>query len=157
MIPVLAVRDPGAAKGQLREMFGFRGTALGHLALGDQEILVSSQETINDESLLLTYSRFHNHYRTGFPGKIRNMGCTGAHICYVAMGRAEAAVITNLSYQDLGASRVILEAAGGKIYKMNGQEFFPNEYLDGPRINDRLLVVGPDRFSEVCNYLDEVT
>jgi myo-inositol-1(or 4)-monophosphatase len=123
---------------------------------GDQEIAVSSQTEINDESLLLTYSRFHRHYRTNFPGKIRNLGCAGAHLCYVAMGRAEAAIITNLSYQDLGAARVIIESAGGRIFKMDGTEFFPNEYLDGPRISDRLLAVGPGRFADVREYLEEI-
>ena len=59
---------------------------------GSQSIRISSQKSINDESLLLIYSRFHRNHHTSFPGKIRNLGCTGAHICYVAMGRAEASV-----------------------------------------------------------------
>jgi myo-inositol-1(or 4)-monophosphatase len=122
---------------------------------GKKEIHVSAQEEIDDESLLLVYSRFHHHYRSTFPGKIRNLGCTAAHICYVAMGRAEAAVIANESYQDLAAARVIIEAAGGKIYKMDGSEFFLNEYLDGQRIDDHLLVVAPDTHSQVRNYLQK--
>ena len=88
---------------------------------GKERIGVSSQETIDDESLLFTYSRFHNHYHSTFPGKIRNLGCTAAHVCYVAMGRAEATVIAHESYQDLAAARVIIEAAEGKIYKMDGR------------------------------------
>ena len=59
----------------------------------NEEIAVSNQENIDDESLFLTYSRFHLDYHSTFPGKIRNLGSTAAHICYVAMGRAEAAVI----------------------------------------------------------------
>ena len=90
----------------------------GHKAMwGQKQIRVSSQEEINDESLLLTYSRFHQRYQCSFPGKIRSLGCTGAHICYVAMGRAEAAVLGSESYKDLAAAAVILEAAGGKIYR----------------------------------------
>ncbi|GAF91915.1 unnamed protein product, partial [marine sediment metagenome] len=79
------------------------------------------------ESLLLTYSRFHHHYHSTFPGKIRDLGCTAAHICYVATGRAEAALIANESYQDLAAACIIVEAAGGKIYKLDGSEFLLNE------------------------------
>jgi len=122
---------------------------------GDEEICVSPQENINDESLLLTYSRFHHHYHSTFPGKIRDLGCTVAHICYVAMGRAEAAVIANETYQDLAAARIIIEAAGGKIYKMDGNEFFLNEYLDGKRIEDHLLVTARDNYSQVRKYLKE--
>jgi len=124
---------------------------------GEEEIHVSTQEDINDESLLLTYSRFHNNYSSTFPGKIRDLGCTVAHLCYFAMGRAEAAVIANESYSDLAAARVIVEAAGGKIYKMDGSEFFLNEYLDEQRIEDHLLVVSPDNYSQVSNCLQEIS
>lgn len=123
---------------------------------GEDEIHISEQETINDESLFLTYSRFHNHYHCTFPGKIRNLGCTGAHLCYVAMGRAEAAVVANESYQDLAAARVIIEAAGGKFFKMDGSEFFLNEYLDGKRIEDPLLVARPDSFSQVRDCIKNI-
>ena len=91
---------------------------------GEQQIFISPQEEINDESLLLTYSRFHERYRSGFPGKIRALGCTAAHLCYVAMGRAEAALVSNESYKDLAAAAVIMDAAGGKIFKMDGTPFF---------------------------------
>jgi len=125
--------------------------------LGKEEICVSDKKNINDESLLFTYSRFHHSYRSTFPGKIRDLGCTGAHICYVAMGRAEAAVIANESYQDLAAAGIILEAAGGKICKINGDNFFLNEYLDGQKINDHLLVMAPDIYSQVRSSLHEVS
>ncbi|UCF90985.1 MAG: hypothetical protein JSW39_22290, partial [Desulfobacterales bacterium] len=97
----------------------------------DQPIAIAGRDNIDDESLLLTYSRFHHHYRSTFPGKIRALGCSSAHICYVAMGRADAALIANESFQGLAAARVIIEAAGGKICKIDGSEFFLNEFLDG--------------------------
>jgi myo-inositol-1(or 4)-monophosphatase len=125
--------------------------------LGKEEIHVSDQKNINDESLLFTYSRFHRRYRSTFPGKIRDLGCTGAHICYVAMGRAEAAVIANESYQDLAAAGIILQAAGGKICKIDGSDFFLNEYLDGQKINDHLLVMAPDIYSQVRKSLHEIS
>jgi myo-inositol-1(or 4)-monophosphatase len=128
----------------------------GHRAMwGQKQIHVSSQEEINDESLLLTYSRFHQRYQCTFPGKIRSLGCTAAHICYVAMGRAEAAVLGSESYKDLAAGAVILEAAGGKMYKMDGKEFFLSEYMEEGRIDDHLLVVAPDKYAEVRGFLQE--
>ena len=122
---------------------------------GEQEIRVTSQTESSDVGLLLTYSRFHHHYSSTFPGKIRNLGCTAAHASYVATGRAEGAVIANASFQDLAAVRVIIEAAGAKIYKMDGAEFFLNEYLDGQRIDDHLLVVAPDIVSSIRGCLHE--
>jgi myo-inositol-1(or 4)-monophosphatase len=121
--------------------------------LNKAEICVSDQKHIDDESLLLTYSRFHRRYRTTFPGKIRDLGCTGAHICYVAMGRADAALVANESFQDLAAACIILAAAGGKICKVDGSDFFLNEHLDGQKISDHLLIMAPDIYSQVRRCL----
>ena len=128
----------------------------GHKAFrGEEELHTSSQESINDESLLLTHSRFHHYYHSTFPGKIRDLGCTSAHLCYVAMGRAEAAIIAHESYQDLAAARVIAETAGAKFFKMDGSNFSLDDYLDGDKIDDHLLVVNTDMRSQVLNYLEE--
>ncbi len=116
---------------------------------GNQEIHISPLEVITDESLLLTYSRFHLHYNCLFPGKVRALGCTAAHICYVAMGRADAAVIANESFQDLAAARVIIESAGGRICKFDGSDFHLNDYLDGQRIDGHLIVSSPDILSQI--------
>jgi len=120
---------------------------------GRREIQIPAPDGINDESLLLTYSRFHHHYRSTFPGKIRSLGCTSAHICYVAMGRADAALVANETFQGLAAARVILEAAGGKLSKLDGSEFYLNEYLDGQKIDDHLLVASPDNLEQVRECL----
>ena len=133
-----------------------------HAVAGDdafwenEKIHINTRQNVDDESLLLTFSRFHQHYNCKFPGKIRNLGCTAAHICYVAMGRADAAVIANESYQDLAATRVIIESAGGKISKMDGTSYHLNEFLDGGRIEEHLLVASSDNYDEVLNYLKRI-
>jgi len=123
---------------------------------GKKKILIADAH-INDESVLFTFSRFHQHYRSNFPGKIRNLGCASAHICYVAMGRADAAVIANESFQGMAAARVIIEAAGGKVCTFDGCDFHLNEYLDGQRIDDHLLVAAPGNFMQVRNCLKPIS
>lgn len=132
----------------------FHARAGGEAFWGERKVHISPQEEVNDESLLLTFSRFHQHYRSSFPGKIRDFGCTGAHICYVATGRAEAALIANESFQDLAAVRVIIEAAGGKIFKMDGSEFFLNDYLEGQGIDEHLIIAAPDIYAQVRHCIE---
>ncbi|HSO20819.1 MAG TPA: inositol monophosphatase family protein [Desulfosarcina sp.] len=117
----------------------FHARAGGDAFWGDHRIRMTDDRTIDDESLMFTFSRFHRHYISRFPGKIRNLGCTGAHLCYVAMGRADAAVTANESFQDLAAARMIVEAAGGRLYKASGEKFYLNDYLNGARIEEHLL------------------
>jgi myo-inositol-1(or 4)-monophosphatase len=124
---------------------------------GNEKIRIPASGNINDESLLFTYSRFHKDYRSTFPGKIRSLGCTTAHICYVAMGRADAAIIANESFQGLAAARVIIEAAGGKICKIDGGEFYLNDYLDGQRIKRHLLISAPENVAQVRKSLQPNT
>jgi myo-inositol-1(or 4)-monophosphatase len=131
----------------------FHAVAGGKAFWGQRQIRVSAQESITDESVLLTFSRFHQHYRTRFPGKVRNLGSTAAHICYVAMGRAEAAHTAHESFQDLAAVRVIIEAAGGAIFNMDGSPFIINDYLEGGRNDTHLLVVAPDKCRQVLDSL----
>jgi myo-inositol-1(or 4)-monophosphatase len=123
---------------------------------GKKKMQVSA-DTVNDESLLFTFSRFHQSYQTTFPGKLRNLGCASAHICYVAMGRADGAVVANESFQGLAAARVIIEAAGGKFCNFDGCDFHLNEYLEGQRIDDHLLVAAPANFMQVRNCLKAIS
>jgi hypothetical protein len=50
---------------------------------------------------------------------------------------------------------VLIESAGGKIFKMDGTEFFLNEYLEGQQIEEDLLVGSPNAIQQVRGFLTE--
>ncbi|MGA2402518.1 MAG: inositol monophosphatase family protein [Syntrophobacteraceae bacterium] len=120
---------------------------------GEREIRIPDTGEISNESVLLTYSRFHNQYQSTFPGKIRNLGSTAAHIIYVARGRAEGALLANVSYRDLAAAQIILMAAGGKIHRLDGREFHLSDYLSGQRIEEHLIAAPEGSFESIRMYL----
>ena len=123
---------------------------------GEREIRIPSTGEISNESVLLTYSRFHNHFQSTFPGKIRNLGSTAAHISYVIRGRAEAALLANVSYRDLAAAQIILMAAGGKIHRLDGREFHLSDYLTGQRITEHLIAAPAGSFESIRMYLKKI-
>lgn len=123
---------------------------------GDRGIRIPDTGEISNESVLLTYSRFHNDYTSTFPGKIRNLGSTAAHISYVIRGRAEAAVLANVSYRDLAAAQIILTEAGGKIHRLDGREFHLSDYLNGQRIEEHLIAAPEGAFESVRMYLKKM-
>ncbi len=133
----------------------FHARAGGEAFWGDKRIQMADDRAIDDESLMFIFSRFHQHYDFRFPGKVRNLGCTGAHLCYVAMGRADTAITANESFQDLAATRMIVEAAGGRLYKTCGEKFYLNDYLNGERIEEHLLVAVPGNCKAIVNCLDK--
>jgi myo-inositol-1(or 4)-monophosphatase len=113
----------------------------GPAMLNDREIGVREDE-VDNESLLLTYSRFHSDFSTHFPGKVRSLGSTAAHIAYVARGAACGAVLGNVHVWDLAAGQVILEAAGGSIRDLEGKKLDLSGSLAGGRIG-KILVAAP--------------
>lgn len=110
--------------------------------LNDKLIRVREDQTIDNESLLLVYSRFHQDFTCTFPGKIRNFGSSAGHMAYVARGAADACLLKNVTIRDLAAGSIILEAAGGQITFLDGRPFHVGEWLDGKRV-DEPLIAGP--------------
>jgi myo-inositol-1(or 4)-monophosphatase len=131
----------------------FRACAGQKAFWNDRVIGIEDHGGISQESLLLTFSRFHQYYDCRFPGKIRDFGSTGAHACYVAMGRADAAFTANESFKDLAAVHVIIEAAGGRLRKSDGSAFMLADYMEGQRIDEHLMIAGNSNADAVIDCL----
>ena len=134
----------------------FRANAGESAYWNDRPIHISDRGDSSQESLILTFSRFYQCYNCKFTGKIRSLGSTGVHLCYVAMGRADAAIVANEAFKDLAAVRVIVESAGGKLLKSDGSDIFLGDYLDGRKIDDHLLITGPSNVSVMQDCLIRV-
>jgi myo-inositol-1(or 4)-monophosphatase len=124
--------------------------------LNDEPIRVRKDSTVDNESLVLVYSRFHQDFTSNFPGKIRNFGSSAGHLAYVARGAADACFFKNVSLQDLAAGSIILEAAGGEIRHMDGSHFHVGEYLDGKRIEEPLIASPKDSYKSFVKYFKKL-
>jgi myo-inositol-1(or 4)-monophosphatase len=107
--------------------------------LNDKPIKVREDPSVDNESLVLVYSRFHQDFTSNFPGKIRNFGSSAGHMAYVARGAADACLLKNVTVQDMAAGSIILEAAGGEIRYLDGRPFHVGEFLDGRRVEEPLI------------------
>jgi myo-inositol-1(or 4)-monophosphatase len=87
---------------------------------GTHKMWVSeSPEPFEKESLLLTVSYAHRRLNITFPGKVRALGSTAAHFCYVARGDAVLAV-TKGAIWDIAPGLAILKNAGGMAQYLDG-------------------------------------
>jgi myo-inositol-1(or 4)-monophosphatase len=134
----------------------FCATAEQQAFWNERPLTLVDRGDLSQESLMLTFSRFHQHYRSQFPGKIRALGSTGVHACYVAMGRADAAVVANESFKDLAAVRIIVESVGAKIYKADGSDFFLGDHVDGSRIDSHLVITSPANAESIFECLQRI-
>lgn len=120
--------------------------------LNDKPINVREDPTVDNESLVLVYSRFHTDFTSTFPGKIRNFGSSAGHMAYVARGAADACLIKNVNVKDLAAGSIILEAAGGEIRFLDGRRFHMAEYLDGKRVDEPLIAAPKGAYESFVKY-----
>lgn len=125
--------------------------------LNDKPITVRDEYNIDNESLALVYSRFHQDFSTAFPGKIRNFGSSAGHMAYVARGAADVCFIKNVNVQDLAAGSIILEAAGGEITYFDGRPFHVGDYLDGKRVEGPLIASPKGSWDSFIKYFSRVS
>ena len=83
------------------------------------------------ESLLLSSSRVHRKFviDPSYPGKVRNLGSTIAHICYAATGSADVALVSEVNIWDIAAGAAMLFRNGGTASYIDGQPFTFSEAL----------------------------
>ncbi len=121
--------------------------------LNDDPIHVRTEHMVDDESLLLVYSRFHRDFKSTFPGKIRNFGSSHGHLAYVARGAADACLLKHVNAQDLAAGSIILEAAGGEIRFLDGEKAHIGDYLEGQTIDRPLLAAPKGAHADIIKHL----
>ncbi len=109
------------------------------------------------ESLLLTVSRPHKLFdiNPDYPGKIRCFGSTEAHICYVATGSADVAIVSRVYIWDLAAGIAMLYRNGGTARYFNGDEFFfSEELLAKGQLTSPILLGRDDSIRFYIEYLN---
>jgi myo-inositol-1(or 4)-monophosphatase len=124
--------------------------------LNDRPIGVRQFEQVDNESLALVYSRFHQDFTSNFPGKLRNFGSSAGHMAYVARGAADACIIKNVNVRDLAAGSIILGAAGGEIRFLDGTEFHVGDYLDGRRVDEPIIACAKNQYKNFIKYFQKV-
>jgi myo-inositol-1(or 4)-monophosphatase len=85
------------------------------------------------ETSLFIASRLHRYYTISgsYPGKLRNLASSAAHLGYVATGSADAALVERVYVWDIAAGAAMLRANGGAM-----------KYLGGPMVDLASLLSG---------------
>ena len=135
----------------------FYGTeTVGPVYLNGSKTRLKPFDKIQRESLLLTVSRAHKWFNISpdYPGKARCLGSTEAHICYVATGGADVALVSGSYIWDLAAGIAMLYRNGGTARYINGDEFFFSEELMMKRKLASPVLLGQN--DSIQYYMDNV-
>ncbi len=129
----------------------FYTTADGCVYRNDARVPAVEPQTVHRrESVLLTVSRFHRKYRVndGYPGKIRSLGSTIAHLCYAATGSADAALVSGVCIWDLAAGLAMAALNGAVAQYLDGEPFVLDDALLGGQAIRSPVLVGHARAVE---------
>mgnify|MGYP005849053997 CR=1 FL=1 len=124
--------------------------------LNQKLIRARLDDAVDNESVLLTYSRFHQDFTSDFPGKIRSLGSSVAHIAYVARGAAWGALLGRVHIWDIAPGLAILQAAGGEIRDLQGRLFNPEDYMDGQPVDRVYLAAARGQHDQILRYLHAI-
>ena len=109
---------------------------------------------LHRESLLLAVSKLHRQaaVSTTYRGKVRSLGSTIGHMCFVAAGSADAALLGRVWIWDLLPGWALLKSTGGILKYLHGPQVRLDDLYDGSRARQLMLCGHPDavrRYEEV--------
>jgi fructose-1,6-bisphosphatase/inositol monophosphatase family enzyme len=134
----------------------FITTPTGQVLRNDEPTRIKAPGKLHRESVLLVISRFHRQFKLNsqYPGKVRCLGSTIAHLCYAATGSADAALVGPTAYiWDIAAALPMLQMNGGKWMLLNGENLNMAELLSGKPLPYPLLGGHPETIQAYQNIL----
>ncbi len=89
-------------------------------------------------------SDFHKEFDTSsYKGKIRSLGSTVAHLCFVASNAGQGAILKGFAW-DIVAGFAILEASGGKLMTLDGENINLKHIIIN-RVRSEYLIASPTK------------
>jgi myo-inositol-1(or 4)-monophosphatase len=119
----------------------FHTTPEGQVLRNGRPTRMRTPQGLGRESVLLVTSRFHQrfHIVPEFVGKIRSLGSSVAHLCYVATGSAEAAFLHDVHVWDFAAGLAMLRVNGGILQRLDGLPVRLPDFMSGRTLTPPML------------------
>lgn len=120
---------------------------------------IKAPEPFSRETVLLADARFCGSFSLapGYKGKVRSLGATVAHLCYVASGSADAALLGDVHIWDIAAGFAMLFRNQGVLVYFNGTPVSMEELLLNHNASDAILAGHPDTVKQFREFLSRRT
>ena len=138
----------------------FSSTAGGFVYRNHQVTRRQEPQSLHRESVLLTSSGLHKRYRISqsYTGKVRSLGSTIAHLCYVATGSADAALLGRAQVWDLAAGFALVTSNGGEFqYLWSGTRVSLLDVISGEPAREPMLaghISTIEQYREVISLIE---
>ncbi|ACL23502.1 inositol monophosphatase family protein [Chloroflexus aggregans] len=123
----------------------------------DTPIHVAPPEPPSPNDWIAIPSTFHRAYTIHYPGKVRVLGSVAADCCYVARGKAQAAIIGRAKVWDVAAGWVIVQAAGGVVCPLEGTLPDWSTLLHTVRLPTPVVIGHAEQVQRVCAWVRRIS
>ncbi len=97
----------------------------------DQRLRPPDPEHVRGDDLLFLPSRFHRKGPIHWPGKVRALGSSAAHLAHVSAGSGLATFIPQWALWDIGCGTLLVREVGREICGLDGQPVEPELVAPG--------------------------
>jgi myo-inositol-1(or 4)-monophosphatase len=97
----------------------------------DRRLPIAATSPVRRDDVLYVPSRIHRRPGLPWPGKLRALGSTAAHLALLAAGGGRAAIIARWSMWDVGCGLLMNEEVGHVIRHPDGTPFAPAVSSEG--------------------------
>ena len=121
----------------------------------DQLMSLHPPDPESREAVLLTGARIHQNYTfsTRYRGKIRSLGSTIAHLCYVATGSADAAFVEDVAVWDLAAGMAMVLLNHGVAEYLDGSPVSLDDLLSSHKAGGEILLGHPEAVARYRQWI----
>jgi myo-inositol-1(or 4)-monophosphatase len=133
----------------------------GKVFRNDRERSLRDPAPFHRETSLFIASRLHRYYKVApsYPGKLRNLGSSMAHLAYVATGSADCALVERVYIWDIAAGMAMLRMGGGVLHYIDGTPVKLDALIGGAPAQLPMLGGHPEMvaaFSKIIRFTPEV-
>lgn len=120
-----------------------------------RRVTLAPPEPDGREAVLLAGARLHHHFRVApsYRGKVRSLGSTIAHLCYVAAGSADAAFVNAVAVWDLAAGLAMVLLNGGVAEYLDGRPVSLADLLNARKAAGELLIGSAEAVAFYRNHI----
>ncbi len=112
----------------------------------EQRVELAAPDPLSREAVLLAWPKWQRSYTISreYSGRIRSLGSTIAHLCYVAAGNADAAFIETCPIWDLAAGLTMLLNNQGVLEYLDGTPVAIEELVRNRKTSQHMLAGHPE-------------
>ncbi len=137
----------------------YHSTSEGQVFRNGLPVSIGSPDPVSSQAVMLAWPKWYQAFNISptYPGKTRSLGSTIAHICYVATGSADVALIPRSQVWDLAAGLALLLHNGGVLECVDGTAVSIEQLIKDRQVQQAMLAGRPDVVRQYREWLTPIS